>query len=75
MSTYFLLAKIGFDTSENEPCKVCRKVAAAGGITRTKYNQHRKSRSTLWLPRGEGGVAVESAIVISLNAGSSNKLD
>ena len=23
MSTYYLLAKFGFDTVENEPCKVC----------------------------------------------------
>ena len=24
MSIYYLLAKFGFDTAENEPCKVCQ---------------------------------------------------
>ena len=26
-STYYLLAKFGFDTAENEPIKVCQKLA------------------------------------------------
>ena len=30
-SNEYLVAKIGFDTAENEPCKVCREVENVGG--------------------------------------------
>ena len=46
MSIYYLLANIGFDTAENEPCKVCPLLPLAhpqDGVT--------------WLPPRTDGVA------------------
>ena len=42
-SNEYLLAKFGFDTAENEPLKVCKKLAKV----RIKVKKHRKTPSGL----------------------------
>ena len=57
----YLIAKIGFDTAENEPCKVCLSAGAAPPIGAAAVDRHAPRR-------GDDGCAAAAASLPSLPA-------